>query len=127
MKSLLLDTNIFLRFILNDVPNQQKIAEKLLKQAKDRQLNLRVPQIIIFEIEFILNKYYFFSKNDIFGKLKSIIDASYLDIQDRDIFKTALSFYEDKNISLVDCFLRANADINGIEIFTFDQKLAKLS
>lgn len=125
MKSLLLDANIFLRFILNDIPNQQKIAEKILQKAKKKQLNLMVPQIIIFEIEFILTKYYLFPKKEILDKLKSIVGASYLDIQDSDIFKIALDFYKDKNISLVDCFLKAKSEIEETEIFTFDQKLAK--
>lgn len=127
MKSLLIDANVFLRFFLNDIPNQQKIAENLLQEAKNKKLNLIIPQIIIFEIEFILTKYYLFPKNEVIDRLLSIIGAHYLDVQDRDIFQIAIAFYRDKNISLVDCFLKAQSEETGIDIFTFDQNLAKLS
>ncbi|MBI2039720.1 PIN domain-containing protein [Candidatus Microgenomates bacterium] len=127
MKSLLLDANIFLRFFLNDVPNQQKIATKLLQQAKNKKLNLIVPQIIIFEVEFILSKYYLFSKNEIIDRLQSIVSVAYLDVQDREIFQRALGIFKNENLSLVDCFLKAMSEIAETEIFTFDQKLAKLN
>ncbi|MBI2020409.1 PIN domain-containing protein [Candidatus Daviesbacteria bacterium] len=126
MKSLLADANIFLRFFLNDVPAQQKKAAQLLQKAKDKKLNLVVPQIIIFEIEFILSKYYLFPKNEIIDRLQSIVGVAYLDIQDKEIFQRALNIYKEKNLSLVDCFLVAKSEIEEVDIFTFDQKLSAL-
>lgn len=126
MKSLLIDTNVFLRFFLNDIPNQQKIADGLLQKAKTKKLNLIVLQIIIFEIEFILTKYYLFPKTEVIDNLRSIIGAPYLEIQDRNVFKFAIELYQNTNISLVDCFLKAKSEIENTEIFTFDQKLSKL-
>lgn len=126
MKKIVVDTNGFLRFILDDVPAQKKSFEKLLEEAKQNQLVLFVPQIVIFEIEFTLSKYYHFSKEDIIKRLKSIIAASYLDIQDQDIFQTALKLYSGQNISFVDCFLKTISERERAELFTFDKKLQKL-
>ena len=125
MKSLLLDSNIFLRFFLNDIPSQQRAAQQLLQKAKAKKVDLKVAQIVIFEIEFTLTKYYLFPKNEVIDRLESLVGVPYLDIQDRGIFQRAINLYQDKNLSLPDCFLRAKSEIEGLDIFTFDKKLAK--
>lgn len=126
MTKLIVDTNIFLRLILNDIPKQADEVEKLLNRAKKDQVKLLVPQIIIFEIEYALSKFYKFPKDQIVDKLDAILSAPYFFIQDGGIFKRAVLIYKDKNFSLVDCFLRAKSEIEETEIFTFDQKLVKL-
>ena len=86
MNSFVVDTNVFLRLILNDIPKQADKAEKLLKQAKAHKINLTVPQIVIFEIEYALTKYYGFPKDQVIDKLTSIVFAKYLACQNREIF-----------------------------------------
>ncbi len=126
MKQLIVDTNPFLRFLLNDVPYQKKEFEKLLNQAKKSQITLLVPQIVIFEINFALEKYYQYPKEEIIIKLKSIIEAPYLEVADFQIFLDCLKFYSELNLSLVDCFLLTISEQQETELFTFDKNLQKL-
>lgn len=127
MIQLIVDTNVFLRLILDDIPKQADQVEKVIKRAKKGEVNLLVPQIVIFEIEYALSKYYKFPKKEVIDKLDSIVSASYFRIQDADIFKGALKLYKEKNFSLVDSFLFAKSEILGIKIFTFDKYLKKLT
>lgn len=127
MKHFVVDTNAFLRLILNDIPNQADQVEKLIKQAKLGTVSLIVPQVIIFEIEFALSKYYQFSKEEIIDKLSSIISSPYLEIEDKEIFRKSVDLYQTKNLSLVDCFLISKAELAGAELFTFDKNLKKLA
>lgn len=126
MSGLIADTNIFLRLILNDVPEQADEVERLLKKAKKGNVKILVPQIIIFEIEYALSKYYKFLKVEIIDKLEAILAAPYFSIQDGNIFKRSLKDYREKNLSLVDCFLMAKSEIEEVQIFTFDKNLSKL-
>lgn len=126
MTKFALDTNAFLRLFLNDIPTQADIVEELLKQAKEDKVTLLIPQIIIFEIAFALDKFYHFSRSEIIEKLKSILSASYLKIQNRNIFKKSLELFATQNISLADCFLICFAKEKEIEVFTFDRKIKKL-
>lgn len=126
MNSFVVDTNVFLRLILNDIPKQADKAEKLLKQAKAHEINLTVPQIVIFEIEYALTKYYGFPKDQVLDKLTSIVSAKYLTCQNREIFNKAIEFYKGINLSLVDCFLAAYADKIEGKTFSFDKNLNKL-
>lgn len=125
-KRFLVDANAFLRFLLNDIPFQKKAFQKLLSHAQKSEIGLIVPQIIIFEIQFALEKYYKFSKADITDKLQSLVEAHYLQIEDRTIFFEALKIYSRSNISFVDCFLYAKAKQLDVGLFTFDQDLQKL-
>lgn len=127
MKTIIPDTNVFLRFLLNDVPKQKQAAEKLIRQAKENKINLLIPQIVIFEIDFILEKYYLFSREEVIEKLHSLTSVDYLEIESREVFSEALKLYKKQPTSFVDCFLIARARLEEAELFTFDQKLQKLA
>ena len=126
MKTVIVDTNAFLRFFLNDIVEQKKAFEDALHKAKRNEIILIVPQIIIFEIDFALAKYYHFSKGEIIKRLKSIISRSYLQVQDQNTFIEAIELYVKYNIAFVDCFLISKAKVEKADLFTFDQKLKKL-
>lgn len=126
MRKVILDTNGFLRLLLNDIPEQADRVEHLIEKAKEEKIIILVPQIIIFEINFILQKYYLFERENIIDKLKSLVAAVYFQIESRDIFRKALLVYEEKNISLVDSFLLAKTQLENAELFTFDKDLDKL-
>lgn len=126
MKSLVFDTNPFLRFFLNDIPEQTEEVNKLFIKAKAKELKIFVPQIVIFEIEFALRKYYKFPKDEVIDKLRIIVTTPYLDIQDIQIFHEAMLLLASKNIDFVDCFLLCSAISKNSKIFTFDEDLKKM-
>jgi predicted nucleic-acid-binding protein len=126
MKRYIVDTNVFLRFILGDVVSQQTRAEKFFKKSSESDIKLIVPQIVIFEIEFALTKYYGFDKEDIISKLDTILSATFLSIEDKKIFMNAFLIYKNHSISLPDAFLLSKSQEEQTEIFSFDKKLEKL-
>lgn len=70
-----------------------KEATRVLIKAKSKKLKIYVPQIIIFEILFALDKYYKFPKTEVIEKIGTLLVTSYLDIEDRMVFKEALEVY----------------------------------
>lgn len=127
MKLFTVDANPFLQFFLNDIPLQVEAFEQLLALAKNKKAIIYVSQITIFEISFTLDKYYHFPKSDVVERLKTIIQAPYLQVQDRSIFDKALLIYSENNISLADSFVLIYALEKKAELFTFDKKLKNLS
>ena len=125
MKHFIIDTNAILRFLLNDIPEQKAIVEKILVKAKNNEIKLTVPQIVIFELNFILDKYYHFSKESIIETLKVVVSSDYLQIESKDVFITAFFLYSTTSNSFVDCFLMGKVQIEKAEFFTFDAKLKK--
>lgn len=127
MKRVVADANVFLRFLLEDVPAQAEQAARLLSKAKLRAIKLSVLQITIFEIHFSLEKYYKLSKDQIVDKIGTIISTPYLDIQDRNGLQNALALYNGSHIDFVDCFMICATQDAGAELFTFDEDLQKLA
>lgn len=126
MKKIIVDANVFLRYLFNDIPEQKRVFEKLLQRAKKLEVALFVPQIIIFEIQFILDKYYHIEKKEVVDKLKSLVSSGYIQVENREAFLSALSLYANENVSFVDCFLIVKAKSEKAELFTFDQKAQKI-
>ncbi len=126
MKTVIIDTNALLRFILNDIPVQKQAVEKLIQKAKKGQLSLLIPQIIIFELHFILDKYYNVMKEDIITTLHTLVSTKYIQIESRDLFLKALTQYKTSTISFVDCFVYIKAQSEDAELFTFYKKLKNL-
>ena len=120
-RSIIPDTNIFLRFILKDVPSQARIAKKLFRDAEAGKINIFVPQIIIFEIQFILNKYYLLSRKLVAEKLEKIVLAPFYFVQDRQSLLAAIGIYREKNISFVDSFLKAICENKNFKLLSFDK------
>ena len=126
MKSIIADTNVYLRFILDDVKSQARKAEDLFQRAQKKELQIVVPQIVIFEIQFALDKYYKFKKDDVIKRLETIVPADFLNIESRSTFMRCIIIFENNNVSFVDSFLKAEAEKEGMELFSFDKKLVKL-
>ena|SRR3989344_6951482 len=127
MKSLILDANAFLRFLLNDVADQANEVAELFKAAKGSKIKIDVLQITVFEIVFALEKYYKFPKNEIVSKVGVLLTTPYLRIQDVKIFQDALILFNNKKVDFVDCFLICSAQDKGVGLFTFDKHLQSLA
>lgn len=117
-----LDTNILVRLVVGDVPAQTRLVETFMAQAT----KLDVADIVIFELVFVLEKLYFFSRADIIESISAIIRNKKIN-SNRKLFESMLSMYlENPKLSFVDCALPEYARLNKAEpLFTFDQKLAK--
>ncbi len=126
MKRYIIDTNGYLRLLLNDLPEQADKVEVLLTQAKKGKILIFLPQIIIFEIVFILEKYYCLSKDEVLNKVESLVSVGYVEVESKEIFLKSISLYRDNSVSFVDCFLFVSANERHADIFTFDKKLEKL-
>ena len=127
MKRIIIDTNGFLRLLLDDIPQQADQVESLLKSAKKGEIEIFLPQIVIFEIVFTLEKYYRLYKEEVIDKIESLVSIGYIEIESRKIFLKSIFLYKNNNVSFVDCFLLNKAESEKAEIFTFDKKLRNLS
>lgn len=123
MKKYIPDTNVFLRFILDDIPSQVKKAEEFFQRAKNGKIEIVVPQIVIFEIHFVLEKYYKLTKAETTEKIKAILSAEYLKVESKEIFLKAIDHWSNKNISFPDAFLISAAENIQAELYSFDRKL----
>src|SRR3989344_2767211 len=126
MKKLILDTNAMLRFLLKDIPSQHKKVENLFIKASRSKLILKIPEVIVFEVMFTLDKYYGYDRDQIINIISSIISTYYVEVESRSIFFEAIELYKNERIEFVDCFLLIKSKNEKFDLFTFDIKLVNL-
>jgi predicted nucleic-acid-binding protein len=120
------DTNYFLRFLLNDVSSQQETAKKLFKQGSEGKVKLFTSTIVFFELYWVFTSFYKKSKPQVVKILNDILSLSFIKIKERKILETALTEFGKTNLELEDCYNLVYAQSQGAKkIDTFDQKLAK--
>lgn len=119
----MIDTNILLRFLLQDVPEQSQKAANLIKSAEAGRLILVVPGIVFEEVVFVCSKIYKIPRIEIAEILGKLISLSGVEsLVPLPVLEQALNFfYGSKNIPWPDCIIAATALGNQItEIYSFD-------
>lgn len=116
------DTNVLLRLMLHDVPEQTTKAEKWVMEH-----TCHIADLAITETMFVLEKVYEMPRNDIAENIFAIIRNPRF-CSNRVLFEKALPVYMDNpSVSINDCLLATYAEINqAIPHATFDKKLAKV-
>ena len=117
------DTNLFLRYLTNDVPEQAGAVEALLRQAAQGEFALVTNSLVIAEIVWTLESYYGLSRPEIQQRVLAILNTPGLEIADREILFRAILWYVEKNVDFIDACNAAWMVAQGIaNVYTFDQK-----
>lgn len=126
MKSFLADSNIFLRVFIQDNQIQTKESLKYLEEAKKGLIKITILSEIIPEIEYVLRKVYKLDKTEITKDLEKICSASYIHIDNRNIWLKTLKIYKNNNIDLIDSFLYQNKLEKNVKILSFDKDFKRI-
>jgi len=120
------DTNYFLRFLIHDNKEQSKSAKELFLEGARGERVLITSTIVVFEIYWVFKTYYQKSKAEIIKILQKVLTMNFVNIDERDLLKSALNLYKVENLSLEDCYNLIYAkDNKAVSFKTFDIRLAK--
>jgi len=117
------DTNLFLRFLTNDVPEQAAAFERLVRQAQDGQVSLVTNSMVMAELVWTLESYYALPPVEIQARILAILNTPGLEIEDGEILLQAILWYVEKHVDFIDAFNAAWMINHGIQsIGTVDRK-----
>jgi predicted nucleic-acid-binding protein len=117
------DTNLFLRYLTNDVPVQADAVEQLLNRASDGEIVLVINSLVIAEIVWTLKSYYGLARGSIKDKVLAILNTPGIEAAEADLLLQAIFWYADKSIDFIDAFNAAWMLTQGLAItYTFDRK-----
>lgn len=116
----MIDTNILLDWLLDRDERRTKLIEELFAGVGE----LHIPDVVIVELAFALEKFYSLPRNIVSDNLNKVIDEPRL-ICNRLIFQRALLEYsKHPTWSFLDCCLLNYAESqNKLPVWTFDKKL----
>ena len=116
-----LDTNILLRHLLADHPQQSPQATAYLSRVERGELQVRVSELVIFETVFTLQRSYKRPKDKIRDALLALLGLPGIIRPGKRRFQKVFDLYVSLNISFADAYLTVLMEQLGLdEIATFD-------
>lgn len=113
-----LDTNVVLRFLLGDVPEQTDKATILIERQ-----TVYVTDVIIVEAIYVLEKVYQLSRSDIYELIIGFVGFSNVVHNPRFLIETLDLYKGRSSLSIVDCYACQEARAYGNELVTLDKRL----
>lgn len=115
----MLDTNMILRYLLNDNEKMADEAEKIIREG-----SVQVTIEVLAEVVYVLKGVYSIEREKIKSSLLDFL--SEVQISEPEVIKLGLETYAEQNLDFVDCILYAYSRVKGYEIKSFDKKLKRL-
>lgn len=113
-----LDTNIILRFLLNDVPSQTARARRLIAGSP-----VYVSDVVVTETVYVLEQALKYDRGFISVLLRLFFSLPGVSHNDH-LLPSVIDLFEKRpSLSLVDCYAAAESNLFGTNLYTFDKKL----
>lgn len=128
MSKVFIDTNIFLRTLIEEDEKTFKDCFQLLQNIKTNKLRGVTSSVVLSEIAWTLLSYYKFSKLEVVKALRSILNLRGLSIIDKFQHEVALSLYEKSSVKFIDALIASIPDIFSKKwtIISYDKDFDKV-
>jgi predicted nucleic-acid-binding protein len=123
-----IDTNIFIRFLTDDIPEKADACENLFREAAEKNESFFTTEMVIAEIIWVLESYYELPKKEVQEMVEKILITPFLFCPQKDLILNALSLYGDKNIDYIDAYNASILKEQGIkEVYSYDRHFDKIN
>ncbi len=121
-----LDTNILIRFLLNDDKKQGELVKNLLLKAEKNGISFFVSSVVLLEIIYVLDSVYEFSRSDILDALNCLLSMSVLSFEHTVSIQTLIAAGNKNPVELEDMLIGLISKESGCaSTITFDKKATK--
>ncbi|MGI8619005.1 MAG: PIN domain-containing protein [Gemmatimonadaceae bacterium] len=121
-----LDTNVLVRFLVEDDPRQSAAAASLISRAVSRDEALFISEVVLCETVWVLSRSYRLGRAQIAGTLRDLLRARHLLFSFPERISRALDSYAGGNSDFADYVIREMAwDAGCGQVATFDGDLLK--
>jgi len=121
-----LDTNVLVRFLVQDDPLQAQLATDIVEQLTDDAPGFLSREVLI-ELVWVLERAYGFGRAEIAIAIGDLLSATELEIECADEVAPALELYRNDGFGFADLMIAAAARrVGAVELVTFDKKAARL-
>ena len=124
-KVYLIDTNVVLRFLLDDHATFSPKAKRFMQDVFNKVRSAALPAVVLVECVYVLEKFYRVPRSDIVDNLSRLLTYPGIVNSDRAELLKALLLYLHSGTDIVDCILAASSKENSV-IVSFDKDFNKL-
>ncbi|MDE0855036.1 MAG: type II toxin-antitoxin system VapC family toxin [Nevskia sp.] len=120
-----LDTNVLVRWLVDDDRRQSAAARKLFESAAGAPLF--VADTVALELEWVLRSRYGFDKATVLRTFNALLETQELEFQTEAALERALHLYRSGSADFAECFHAGQCGAAGrTPLLTFDAKAARL-
>ena len=122
-----LDTNVLVRFLVQDDAAQLAAARRLIRKCVNAGEALYVPVTVSIELEWVLRSNFGFKKSDVVQTLSLLLASAELSFESETALEVALAQYSQGTADYADCLHVALAAQAGQSpLWTFDKAASKV-
>lgn len=119
-----LDTNVLVRYIMQDDAKQAASASRLVESLTDSAGF--IPLIVIAELSWVLSSAYSLSREQLAEALEGVLRSKEWMVEKADIVWQAVRLFQSGSADFADCLIFRSAATAGCEkTMTFDRNAAK--
>jgi predicted nucleic-acid-binding protein len=124
-KVYLIDTNVVLRFLLDDHPIFSPKAKRFMQAVFNKERASALPAVVLVECVYVLEKFYRVPRSDIADNLSRLLTCPGIVNSDKATLLKALNLYSHAGADIVDGILAASSSEQS-PIVSFDKDFRKL-
>lgn len=122
-----IDTNILVRFLVQDDKAQFDKARKLIRREVSAGRRVFVSQLVLLETEWVLRSRYDIAKQEMLATISGLLDTTDIQFEDEAAIEEALFIWKDSVADFADCLIGTqNQKLGCRATATFDAKASKL-
>lgn len=129
MKHSLIDTNVIIRYLVENPENIKpkfKGVYSFFEKVEKGELQVQLPELVLFEAFFVLTSFYEVPAAKAAKTLDLIVALKGILMQDKGLMRSCLIFLQNKKIDLVDAYILAVSHQKGIKtVYSYDNELKK--
>lgn len=124
MNTYWIDTNIVLRFLLNDHTTHSPLARQLFVAASAGKVLVKISPVVMMEVVYVLRGVADFRKSEIFEALTKFSALPGVEVEEREIVLEALRYYKEYGkVSYGDAYIAAKTKAQEPhQLLTFNLK-----
>lgn len=117
------DSNILIRHLTGDPPDQAKQATAFLRGAD----NLIVVDLVVAEVVYVLESVYGLEREHVAELVRAILAFRAVVVSDLPLLLRALEIYEQHRIHFAESYLAASAEVSGVGVVaSFDRAIDRV-
>ena len=126
MPTVAADTNVLVRFLVRQPPDQYRRARALMVKVSGGQLEVRISAVVVGEVAAILHHVYGQPQAEVAEALLALVTARDVQVDEQAIVVAALEHARDlRDIDFVDAYVAEKAADDRLTVASFDKALHK--
>lgn len=119
------DANVLIRFLVRDSSDMVQKVSALMEAVQSGDITLRIDQITVAEIVWVLTSYYKLKAADVATQLFAFLSQDGLEVDS--LVLSALATYGAQNVDFADALLAARMQQSGLKrVFSFDKHFDRI-